>query len=591
MEPENLTALRLHGKVDAEMERGVGKVRKKLPVGIENFREFYTEDFYYVDKTMFIKELLLNWGKVNLFTRPRRFGKSLNMSMLKCFFEIGSDPSVFDGLKIMQEKNLCEAYMGKFPVISISLKSVDGLNFESASVALRTLIGNEARRFGFLRNSVNLSKDDKDAYAQLTEIGPAQGGFYTMTEGMAATSLKMLSQLLEKHYGQKVILLIDEYDVPLDKAFQGGYYDEMVSLIRNLLGNALKTNDSLYFAVLTGCLRISKESIFTGLNNLKVHTISDVRYDEFFGFTNADVDEMLEFYELSSYKDVIRDWYDGYRFGDTDVYCPWDVINYCDELLAAPSAPPKNYWANTSGKDLIRRMLKNANLTTKNEVEELLNGGQVTKRIKQELTYREIDDSIENVWSVLYAAGYLTGMHVEQEDADIFRLWIPNGEIRKLFYELVEDWFREATRSDTSRISRFCAAFPAGDTAVIQEMLSDYLWDSISVRDTAVRRNMKENFYHGMLLGLLQNQDSWLVKSNAETGEGYSDISIQTPERTGIVIELKYADDGNLETACSEALKQIEEKKYAEGLKRRGMKKIMKYGIAFWEKECVVAMA
>ena len=591
MEPENLTALRLHGKVDAEMERGVGKVRKKLPVGIENFREFYTEDFYYVDKTMFIKELLLNWGKVNLFPRPRRFGKSLNMSMLKCFFEIGSDPSVFDGLKIMQEKNLCEAYMGKFPVISISLKSVDGLNFESASVALRTLIGNEARRFDFLRNSVNLSKDDKDAYAQLTEIGPAQGGFYTMTEGMAATSLKMLSQLLEKHYGQKVILLIDEYDVPLDKAFQGGYYDEMVSLIRNLLGNALKTNDSLYFAVLTGCLRISKESIFTGLNNLKVHTISDVRYDEFFGFTNADVDEMLEFYELSSYKDVIRDWYDGYRFGDTNVYCPWDVINYCDELLAAPSAPPKNYWANTSGNDLIRRMLKNANLTTKNEVEELLNGGQITKRIKQELTYREIDDSIENVWSVLYATGYLTGMHVEQEDADIFRLWIPNGEIRKLFYELVEDWFREVTRSDTSRISRFCAAFPAGDTAVIQEMLSDYLWDSISVRDTDVRRNMKENFYHGMLLGLLQNQDSWLVKSNAETGEGYSDISIQTPERTGIVIELKYADDGNLETACSEALKQIEEKKYAEGLKRRGMKKIMKYGIAFWEKECVVAMA
>ena len=476
-------------------------------------------------------------------------------------------------------------------MISISLKSVDGLNFESASVALRTLIGNEARRFDFLRNSVNLSKDDKDAYAQLTEIGPAQGGFYTMTEGMAATSLKILSQLLEKHYGQKVILLIDEYDVPLDKAFQGGYYDEMVSLIRNLLGNALKTNDSLYFAVLTGCLRISKESIFTGLNNLKVHTISDVRYDEYFGFTNADVDEMLEFYELSSYKDVIRDWYDGYRFGDTDVYCPWDVINYCDELLAAPSAPPKNYWANTSGNDLIRRMLKNANLTTKNEVEELLNGGQVTKRIKQELTYREIDDSIENVWSVLYATGYLTGMHVEQEDADIFRLWIPNGEIRKLFYELVEDWFREVTRSDTSRISRFCAAFPAGDTAVIQEMLGDYLWDSISVRDTAVRRNMKENFYHGMLLGLLQNQDSWLVKSNAETGEGYSDISIQTPERTGIVIELKYADDGNLETACSEALKQIEEKKYAEGLKRRGMKKIMKYGIAFWEKECVVAMA
>ena len=386
-------------------------------------------------------------------------------------------------------------------------------------------------------------------------------------------------------------MLIDEYVVPLDKAFQGGYYDEMVNLIRNLLGNALKTNDSLYFAVLTGCLRVSKESIFTGLNNLKVHTISDVRYDEYFGFTNADVDEILKFYGLSSYKDVVRDWYDGYRFGDTDVYCPWDVINYCDELLAAPGTPPKNYWANTSGNDLIRRLLKKANLTTKNEVEELLNGGQVTKRIKQELTYREIDDSIENVWSVLYATGYLTGMHVEQEDADIFRLWIPNGENRKLFYELAEDWFREVTRSDTSRINCFCAAFPAGDTDTIQEMLGDYLWDSISVRDTAVRRNMKENFYHGMLLGLLQNQDSWLVKSNAETGEGYSDISIQTPDRTGIVIELKYADDGNLEAACSEALKQIEEKKYAEGLRRRGTKKIIKYGIAFCEKECLVAMA
>ena len=565
-------------------------MKKKLPIGIENFGEFSSEDFYYVDKTLFIKELLQNWGKVNLFTRPRRFGKSLNMSMLKCFFEIGNDPALFEGLKISQEKELCEKYMGKFPVISISLKSVDGRNFESASIALRTLIGNEARRFDILRNSTNLSNDEKNTYAQLTESGSEQGGFYAMTEGMAAASLQTLSRLLKKHYGQKVILLSDEYDVPLDKAFQAGYYDEMVSLIRNLLGNALKTNDSLYFAVLTGCLRISKESIFTGLNNLKVHTISDVRYDKYFGFSNGDVDEMLEFYGLSSYKDVIRDWYDGYRFGDKDVYCPWDVINYCDELLADPSAPPKNYWANTSGNDLIRRMLKNANLTTKSEIEELLNGGKVTKRMKQELTYREIDDSVENVWSVLYATGYLTGMHVDQEDADIFRLWIPNGEIRKLFYELVQDWFREVTRSDTSRISRFCAAFLAGDTDTIQEMLGDYLWDSISVRDTAVRRNMKENFYHGMLLGLLQNRDSWQVKSNAETGEGYSDISIQTPERVGIVIELKYADDGNLEKACREALEQIEEKKYAQGLKRRSMKKIIKYGIAFYEKECMVVM-
>ena len=566
-------------------------MRKKLPIGIDGFEKLRTNDFYYADKTLFMKELLQNWGEVNLFTRPRRFGKSLNMSMLKCFFEIGSDPALFDGLKIRQETELCEKYMGKFPVISISLKSVDGRSFESASAALRTVIGNEAGRFRFLNDSDKLTHDEKEAYAQLTKVGASQGGVYAMTEEMAAAGLKTLSQLLARHYGQKVILLIDEYDVPLDKAFQTGYYDEMVSLIRNLLGNALKTNDSLYFGVLTGCLRISRESIFTGLNNLKVHTISDVRYDEFFGFTDMDVDEMLDFYGLSSYKNVIRDWYDGYRFGDAEIYCPWDVINYCDELQADPSAPPKNYWANTSGNDLILHLLEKADQTTKDEMEEILNGGKITKRVKQELTYRDIDDSVENVWSVLYATGYLTGKHVEGADADIFRLWIPNGEICKLFSDLVQDWFREVMRSDSARINRFCAAFPAGDVATIQNMLRDYLWDSISVRDTAVRTNMKENFYHGMLLGLLRSQGSWLVKSNAETGEGYSDISIRTPERTGIVIELKYADDGNLESACAKALKQIEEKKYAEGLKRRGIKKIMKYGIAFCEKECMVVMA
>ncbi len=564
-------------------------MRKKLPVGIENFEEFSSENFYYVDKTLFIKELLQNWGKVNLFTRPRRFGKSLNMSMLKCFFETGNDPTAFDGLKIMEEKDLCEKYMGKFPVISISLKSVDGLTYESASVALRTVIGNEAGRFRFLKNSDKLTNDEKEAYAQLTKVGSSQGGIYTMTEKIAEASLQTLSLLLSRHYGQKVILLIDEYDVPLDKAFQGGYYDEMVNLIRNLLGNALKTNDSLYFAVLTGCLRISKESIFTGLNNPKVHTISDLRYDEYFGFTNADVDEILKFYGLSSYKDVIRDWYDGYRFGDTDVYCPWDVINYCDELLADPCAEPENYWANTSGNDLIRRLLKKANQSTRNEVEQLINGGTITKAIRQELTYREVEDSIDNIWSVLYSTGYLTCCR--RLPGKKMELALPNREVRELFIDLVKDWFEETTQADSARINRFCAAFPAGDSAMIQDMLHDYLWESISVRDTAVRRNMKENFYHGMLLGLLRSQGSWLVKSNAETGEGYSDISIQTPDRSGIVIELKYADDGNLEAACSEALKQIEEKKYAEGLRRRGTKKIIKYGIAFCEKECLVAMA
>ena len=570
-------------------ERSVGKVRKKLPIGIENFEEFSVEDFYYVDKTLFIKELLQNWGKVNLFTRPRRFGKSLNMSMLKCFFEIGRDTALFEGLKIAQEKELCEKYLGKFPVISISLKSVGGLTYKAALAALKNIIGKEAMRFQFLRESAHLSDAEKDSYQRLIKIGTTSESIYDMTDAALIDSLKTLSQLLEKHYGQKSILLIDEYDVPLDKAFQNGYYDEMVNLIRSLFDNGMKTNDSLYFAVLTGCLRISKESIFTGLNNPKVHTISDVRYDEYFGFTNADVDELLEFYGLSAYKDTIKDWYDGYRFGDRDVYCPWDVINYCDELLADPGAEPENYWANTSGNDLIRRLLKKANQSTRNDVEQLINGGTIIKSIRQELTCREVEDSIDNIWSVLYSTGYLTCRR--RVPGKKMELALPNREVRELFIELVKDWFEETTRADSGRVSRFCEAFPAGDMDMIQRMLGDYLWDSISVRDTAVRKNMKENFYHGMLLGLLQNQDSWLVKSNAETGEGYSDISIQTPDRVGIVIELKYADDGNLEKACAEALEQIEEKKYAQGLKRWGTKKILKYGIAFYEKECMVVMA
>ena len=340
-------------------------MRKKLPVGIENFEEFSKENFYYVDKTMFITELLQNWGKVNLFTRPRRFGKTLNMSMLKCFFEIGTDKSLFDGLKIAENRELCAEYQGQFPVIFISLKSVDGLTFASAAAALRTVIGREASRFQFLRDSDKLSKEDRESYEALIHVDK---GLYDMKDELLAGSLKNLSQLLAKHYGRQVVLLIDEYDVPLDKAFQAGYYDEMVSLIRNLFGNALKTNDNLQFAVLTGCLRISKESIFTGLNNLKVHTIADPRYEEYFGFTDEDVDEMLAFYGLTSHKQVMQDWYDGYTFGKVSVYCPWDVINYCDLLRADPEAEPENYWANTSGNGIIRRLLKKADQTTRDEI-------------------------------------------------------------------------------------------------------------------------------------------------------------------------------------------------------------------------------
>ena len=563
--------------------------RKKLPVGIENFEEFSAENFYYVDKTMFIAELLQNWGKVNLFTRPRRFGKSLNMSMLKCFFEIGGDQTLFDGLKITEEKSLCEEYMGQFPVISISLKSIDGPDFEAASAALRTVIGDEAGRFRFLRVSSSLDEEEKNAYVRLINVEMKSDATYAMSYAALIDSLKTLSRLLAKHYHRKVILLIDEYDVPLDKAFQAGYYDEMVSLIRNMFGNALKTNDNLYLAVLTGCLRISKESIFTGLNNLNVMTVSDPYFCSGFGFTEEEVLEFLRYYGLEEFQNTVREWYDGYRFGDTSVYCPWDVIKYAQILLRDRDAEPENYWANTSGNDLVRRLLKRADQTTRNEIEQLLNGGTIVKNIRQELTYRDIEDSIDNIWSVLYSTGYLTQRG--RLPGKQMKLALPNREVKELFIELVKDWFQETTYADSARIQRFCAAFPAGDASTIQDMLHDYLWDSISVRDTAVRINMKENFYHGMVLGLLRSQGNWLVKSNAETGEGYSDISIQTPDRIGIVIELKYADDGNLEAACAEALKQIEIKKYAEGLRRRSLKKILKYGLAFCEKECMAVMA
>lgn len=563
-------------------------MRKKLPVGIENFEEFSKENIYYADKTLFIKELLESWGEVNVFTRPRCFGKSLNMSMLKHFFEVGNDPTLFDGLKIMQEQELCEKYMGKFPVISISLKSVDGSNFETASAALRNIVRKEAMKFLFLLESGQLSEIDKELYRELIKIGTDSQAIDNMADAVLRDSLKTLSRLLFRHYGQKVIMLIDEYDVPLDRALQAGYYDEMIFLIRSMLGNALKTNENLYFAVLMGCLRIPEESIFTGFNNQKIHTITDVRYDEFFGFTDADVKELLDFYGLSSYREKIRDWYGGYRFGNVDVYCPWDVIHYCDELLGNPKVRPKNYWANTSGNNLVRLLLKKSNITTRFEIEQLINGETITKTIRQELTYRDVEDSIDNIWSVLYSTGYLT-QRGQMSDRQM-KLELPNREIKELFIDLVKDWFQEATRADSERINRFCAAFPAGDASTIQDMLNDYLWDSISVQDTAVRRNMKENFYHGMVLGLLRSQGNWLIQSNAETGEGYSDISVCTAERTGIVIELKYAEDGNLEASCAEALKQIEDRKYAEGLKRRGMKKILKYGMAFYEKECMVVV-
>lgn len=564
-------------------------MRKKLPIGIDGFEKIRKNDFYYADKTMFIAELLNNWGEVNLFTRPRRFGKSLNMSMLKAFFEIDCDKTLFEGLNILQEKELCDKYMGKFPVISVTLKGIDRLSYEEAIMALRDVMETEAMRFRFLLQSNCLTESEKDIFRSL--IHTNQGNDMINHE-LLMTGLSKLSMLLAKHYNKKVIILIDEYDVPLDKAFQAGYYDKMVSLLRNLLGNALKSNNNLYFAVLTGCLRISKESIFTGLNNLKVHTITDSRYDEYFGFTDSDVKKLLEFYQLTEYAKTIKEWYDGYLFGDVSVYCPWDVINYCDALLAKPNAKPKNYWANTSGNAMVRRFVGKADRKTKNEIERLIAGESIIKSVNQELTYQELDSSIENLWSVLFTTGYLTqkGQVDSEEDMELYQLSIPNREIRSLFISQIQAWFQEDTRADSEKIERFCKAFAKGEAQIIETLLQDYLWKSISIRDTAVRMDTKENFYHGMLLGLLQYEHTWEVNSNVESGEGYCDISIKTPNRIGVVIELKYAHDGDLEKVCLDAISQIEDKKYDTVLKKEGMAQIVKYGISFYKKNCKVIM-
>ena len=560
-------------------------MKTKLPMGIENFREIRRQKFYYVDKTALIRELLENWGKVNLFTRPRRFGKTLNMSMLKCFFEIGSDSALFDGLEISKETQLCEEYLGKFPVISITLKGATGRTFDEAKSMLRRLIGKEAQRFQVLMQSDKLTELEHQQYKTLIHMNDK--GIFTMEDEVLKDSLFTLTQLLKKHYGQDVIMLIDEYDVPLDKAYQSGYYDDMVELIRSLFGNAFKTNDSLYFAVLTGCLRISKESIFTGLNNFKVYTVKDVRYKEYFGFTDAEVRQMLEYYGFTEHYDATKEWYNGYLFGNTGIYCPWDVINYCGDLRDASVTEPQNYWINTSSNDIVRRFVSKANTTTRDEIEVLIDGGSVKKRIRQELTYRDLDSNIDNLWSILFTTGYLTQRGIDSND--LTELVIPNREIRWIFVQQIREWFQEESVKDRKKLESFCRAFQENDTKAIEKGFNEYLWNTISIRDTSVRKEMKENFYHGILLGLLAYMDGWLVKSNTESGEGYSDISIEIRQREiGIVIELKYAENGTFDVSCQEALRQIHERKYETALIENGLHTIYRYGIACYKKRCKV---
>lgn len=562
--------------------------KKKLPVGVDSFSKLIRQNFYYIDKTDLLMNLLNNWAEVNLFTRPRRFGKSLNMSMMQTFFEIGCDKTLFDGLKISEEKELCQEYMGQFTVISVSLKGVEGQNFQEALAAMKWIIGQEALRFRFLLDSSRLSAEDKEIYRQLIEVGKGESGLFIMSNDTLGASLKILSDLLCRHYGKGVILLIDEYDVPLDKAFQYGYYDQMVSLLRIVFGNVLKTNSSLYFAVLTGCLRISKESIFTGLNNLKTLTITNAQFDEYFGFTDKEVREMLSYYELEEHYETMKEWYDGYRFGKTDVYCPWDAINFCDDLRADDEAYPQNYWSNTSGNAIVHRLLNKADSVTKNEIENLIAGNEIIKEIHQELTYSELDQSVENLWSVLFTTGYLTQRG--RVDGRKYRLAIPNREIRELFITQIREWFRQTSRNDTGTLETFCQAFPQKNAAKIEELLNEYLWHTISIRDISGREK-KENFYHGILQGLLRYKENWLIKSNAESGEGYSDILIEIPEsRTGIIIEIKYAEGAAFDLSCHKAVEQIREKHYDAILLEDGMENIIKYGIAFYKKRCKVLL-
>lgn len=552
--------------------------RLRMPVGIENFEEIRSLGFYYVDKTRLIERLLEKWGKVNLFTRPRRFGKTLNMSMLRYFFEIGTNPTLFDGLYIAQNRALCEAHLGKYPVISISLKNVDGLSFEEARSRLMGVVRDEASRHYELKTSEKNIEEHRKRFAKLVE-GTGEN---------LDDSLYFLSQMLYRHYGQKVVILIDEYDVPLDKAFQNGYYEEMVSLIRGLLGQALKTNEYLNFAVLTGCLRISKESIFTGLNNFKVYSIIDDDYDEQFGFTNDEVVQMLDCHGLAEKLPEIREWYDGYRFGNSDVYCPWDVINHVDRLCDKTDAEPRAYWMNSSGNGLVRRFVDTAGGKTREEIEQLIAGEAIEKPLHLELTYSEIDESIENLWSVLFTTGYLTQVGRNEDGA--YRLVIPNREIREVFVSQIQKWFRDTVTRDRKPLQTFCAAIQSGDDAAAQKILNTLLARSISILDSRAREGKKENFYHGLLIGLLDSEPNWLVRSNVEAGDGYADIIIESEDPdAGVIIEVKYAQTAQgLEAACEAALRQIKDRHYDAYLRNEAREDIRICGIAFWKKRCRV---
>lgn len=559
----------------------------KLPVGIEDFQEILRNGFYYIDKTGLIEQLLDSWGKVNLFTRPCRFGKSLNMSMLRYFFEIGTDKTLFDGLHILQRKDLCDEYMGRFPVVFLTLKGVDGLTFEKATNKLIKIVALEAERFIFLKNSDKLTDNEKQRYCALVKM---QDGKYAMDEDTLESALQTLSELLYRHYGQKVVILVDEYDVPLDKAYQNGYYKEMVSMIRSLFGEALKTNEFLQFAVLTGCLRVSRESIFTGLNNFKIFSITDARFDEQFGFTEDEVGKMLKDYHLEEHLAEMKEWYDGYHFGDADIYCHWDVINRVDDLCDTPEAKPKCYWINSSGNALVKRFVSIANRTTQDEIEHLIAGEPIEKSVRLDLTYDEIDKSIDNIWSVLFTTGYLTQADMTEQGA--YKLVIPNKEVRTVYISQIQEWFKQKIADNTEQMAHFWKAIEDGNAEIIEQYLNQTLSNTISVFDTKAPEMEKENSYHTFLAGMLTGNTDWVVKSNVEAGEGFADIIIkpQNPN-DGIIFELMYSKEASgLDKACERAIKQIRDRRYLEYLKNDGHHNMIFYGIAFYKKRCKVVV-
>lgn len=563
----------------------------KLPVGIENFEEIRKLGFYYIDKTRLIEQLLQGWGKVTLFTRPRRFGKTLNMSMLKSFFEIGTDKTLFDGLYISGNKELCDEHMGKYPVIFLSFKGVEGLTYDEAFDALVRVIGKEISRVSFLADSDKLTMLEREQYKGLTII---EDGSFVFSKDKLISSLQLLSQLLYKHYGQKVVILIDEYDVPLDKAFQNGYYKEMVSLIRGLFGQALKTNEFLQFAVLTGCLRVSKESIFTGLNNFEINSIVDIDHDEQFGFTDDEVMKLLLDYDRSERYQDAKEWYDGYHFGNADIYCPWDVINFAKKLVTDPSARPSAFWINSSGNDMVKRFVDKADQTTRDEIEKLVAGGFVEKQLRLDLTYDEIDNTIDNLWSVLFTTGYLTKIgevKVPDSESYAYKLVIPNKEVREVFILQIQEWFKAVVAKDDDTMKLLSSAILDKDEKQIARQLNIVMSRMISILDTKAPDAMKENFYHGLLLGLLRGSNpDWLIKSNRESGDGFSDILIMPEDPdAGIVIEVKYAKEmKELDAACETAMAQIKDKRYEEALRDEGRCDILAYGIAFCRKRCRV---